>query len=292
MTNHARETLDRLVNGLDGEAIVKTVRRRLFSDGCDIPSLSWSFLNQLAVVLANTQDARGIRQWRQAGRSVNKGARAFYILAPILVTTGPDDNCDSDPVHIGMDTTPSGHKVCGYRSIPVFRFEDTHGKALPYEVALRDFSPDRLPLFEVAQHLGISVTPSLTRGIYGAYSHRQKAIRLGTDDPLVFLHELSHAIDASLPGKSPDYAFGEIVAELSAAFLGSLYGAPPILSDVKAYIESYAGKGHVAFKISAALSRTEQIYSFIERFHATHPEAASEEMTLGALPLFQAARSI
>jgi len=31
----------------------------------------------------DTEDARGFRQWQKVGRRVKKGAKAFYILAPI-----------------------------------------------------------------------------------------------------------------------------------------------------------------------------------------------------------------
>jgi hypothetical protein len=67
-----------------------------------------------------------------------------------------------------------------------------------------------------------------------------------------------------LPGKSDDYAFNEVVAELSAAFLGSLYGINVDIDSTKAYIKGWAGKGHVAFKVSEALQRVEAIYQYIE----------------------------
>ena len=41
------------------------------------PSSKWSFGNQLLMLLAGTADARGFRQWNEAGRWVSKGAKAF-----------------------------------------------------------------------------------------------------------------------------------------------------------------------------------------------------------------------
>ena len=111
--------------------------------------------------------------------------------------------------------------------------------------------------------MGITIKKGLSRRFYGSFSETKKTITLCSDEPLVFLHELSHAIDAHLPGKQEDKAFSEIVAELSAAFLGSFYGFPPDIADVKAYLEHYAGKGHFMFHICKALQRVEGIFNFI-----------------------------
>jgi antirestriction protein ArdC len=81
----------------------------------------------------------------------------------------------------------------------------------------------------------------------------------------VFLHELSHAVDYSLPDRKDDYAYGEVVAELSAAFLGSLYGIDIHIPSTKAYIDNWAGKNnHAAFKLIDAVKRVEAIFSYVE----------------------------
>ena len=41
------------------------------------PSDSWSFFNRLIMLMNETEDARGFRQWEKAGRRVKKGAKAF-----------------------------------------------------------------------------------------------------------------------------------------------------------------------------------------------------------------------
>src|SRR4051794_28838859 len=43
----------------------------------------WSWGNQLLVILSGFTDARGFNQWQEVGRSVKKGEKAFYILAPV-----------------------------------------------------------------------------------------------------------------------------------------------------------------------------------------------------------------
>jgi hypothetical protein len=111
----------------------------------------------------------------------------------------------------------------------------------------------------------VKVEAGLTEGgAAGWFQKNTKQIRLGTAHPIVFLHELSHAVDNALPDKSDDYAFNEVVAELSAAFLASLYGVKFDIAGTKSYIDGWSGKGHVAFKLVDALQRMEQIYQFIE----------------------------
>ncbi|MGL4986725.1 MAG: hypothetical protein ACRC5H_06255, partial [Treponemataceae bacterium] len=50
----------------------------------------------------------------------------------------------------------------------------------------------------------------------------------------------------------------------SSAFLGSLYGVTIDLENTKAYIQAWAGKEHIAFKVVEAVGRVEKIYHYIE----------------------------
>jgi hypothetical protein len=61
------------------DAVAQTVIARLSGDS---PMGGWSLPNQLLCILAGTTDARGYRQWEEAGRHVVKGSRALRILAP------------------------------------------------------------------------------------------------------------------------------------------------------------------------------------------------------------------
>src|SRR3990172_11779155 len=75
----AMETLLKIFNEDNLEKAARAVFR-----GGDIPADKWSFLNRVLMYLNETEDARGFRQWKQAGRYVKKGSKAFYILAPML----------------------------------------------------------------------------------------------------------------------------------------------------------------------------------------------------------------
>lgn len=90
------------------EAVAETVITRLDSDS---PSAFWSLGNQLLMLLAGTADARGYRQWQEVGRHVNKGAKAFHILAPCtrkIRETDPETAQERERVI-----------VTGFRTVPV-----------------------------------------------------------------------------------------------------------------------------------------------------------------------------
>ncbi len=92
----------------------------------NVPCRSWSWSNQLLTALAGTSDARGYRQWQEVGRHVKKGSRAFNILAPCKrkITETDDDGKRAERVII-----------FGFRSVPVFRYDDTEGRTFRARVA-------------------------------------------------------------------------------------------------------------------------------------------------------------
>src|SRR4030042_2176129 len=87
----------------------------------NIPSAKWSLLNRLLMFFAGTHDGRGFRQWNEANRYVKKGAKAFYILAPLIKKI--ED----------IDTKEEKKVLKGFKCSPLFRYEDTDGKPLDYE---------------------------------------------------------------------------------------------------------------------------------------------------------------
>jgi hypothetical protein len=101
----------------------------------DIPSARWSKLNRIVMFLSGTQDARGFRQWEEAGRKVKKGSKAIYILVPNFRSI-EDEKSGSER-----------NVIIGFMARPVFRLEDTDGEPLEYEqVELPD-----LPLTDCAK---------------------------------------------------------------------------------------------------------------------------------------------
>jgi hypothetical protein len=180
------------------------------------PSSKWSFGNQLLMLLAGTQDARGYRQWGDAGRYVRKGSKAFYILGPVFVKKRLDSSDPSEDEEVDV--------LVGFRAIPVFRLEDTEGAELP------TYTPrNPPPLLDVAEKFGMKVNYlRLSAGVYGLTDYERQIITLATEDWTVFWHELAHAIHRSYEpktahGQEPE---AEAVAQLVAATLARLYGRP------------------------------------------------------------------
>ncbi|MEN1761739.1 ArdC family protein [Anoxynatronum sibiricum] len=218
------------------------------------PSDNWSIGNQVLMLAGGSFDARGFKQWQEAGRHVKKGAAAIHILAPLTKKI--------------QDKTTQEEKtlIFGFRAIPVFRFEDTDGKPLPGQP---DYTPDQLPpLYEVAAKLGITVKfAPLIGNRLGSYSSRNKSITLSAEDAAVYFHELSHAMhDRMAPLKGGQDPLQEIVAELSASVLCEIQGISGFQQQSYAYIKHYTAKmGHqdVLKAIMKVLSEVEQVVTGI-----------------------------
>ncbi len=78
--NRVREAMETVLKAFENNP--EKVALAVFK-GNGKPSDAWSFFNRLIMLMNNTADARGFQQWRKVGRRVKKGAKAFYILAPI-----------------------------------------------------------------------------------------------------------------------------------------------------------------------------------------------------------------
>ena len=82
-----------------------------------VPASKWSFLNRTIMFMHGTGDARGFRQWLTVDRHVKKGARALYILVPMICRKENEDG----------EEAPF---LTGFAAAPVFRAEDTEGAPL------------------------------------------------------------------------------------------------------------------------------------------------------------------
>jgi hypothetical protein len=207
-----------------------------------IPCRSWSWTNQLVTALAGTSDARGFDQWKKAGRSVNKGARSFHILGPCLKKFDDEKTGEEKTV------------VYGFKSISVFRLEDTHiidetkwaqssGVDHKEEARLTE-----LPLYEVATQWGLSVQSYNGQGsrYLGMYRYGT-SIALGVQNLSTWTHELCHAADdrnGTITKKNGQDPGNEIVAELGGAVLLVMLGeeVQADLGGAWEYVKGYTGK--------------------------------------------------
>lgn len=220
----------------------------------NIPSNHWSMLNRLIMNRSDCSDARGFRQWLEAGRYPKNGSKAVYILGPRMVRKSKQDNMEEEE-----------YVVSGFLPIPVFRAEDTDGEPLQYE----PIKLPKLPLMEKAHEWGIDVGGITFQGeAHGFYRRQDQKIRLASPSERIFFHELSHAAHSRLAGFSacPE-AKKEIIAELSAQVLAQLVGTEmeSSLGNSYQYIERYShlwGKDVVRACLKV-LSEVEQVLKLI-----------------------------
>ena len=265
-----RGILDGLVREVISGGAVAYIRDKVqrFDDG-SVPMQKWSLCNQMIAFFNGTRDARTFNAWKEVGRFPKKGSHSFQIVAPLFRTE--KDNATDEEKRV----------LSGFTLINEFRIEDTEGKELPYQTRMKELKTEELPLIDVAQKLGIKVKADLCGMAEGSFSPFERVIRMNCTDKQVFLHELSHGIIAEIKRKEKitlEYGFEEICAELSSAFLGSLYKVEIDLQNTKAYIQGWAGKGHVAWKVIEAVEWVEKVYQFIENVKKNNSQKEVKSM--------------
>ena len=223
----------------------------------NIPSNTWSLGNRVLMQLGGqTDDARGIKQWNAVGRRVNKGAKAVYILGPRYITVTKKDE------ETGEET--KRQVLIGFKSIPVYRKEDTHGESIDYEPKVTP------PLANLAHIEYQDIAAKYNIAAYGAYCKETDKILLATEEIKTFFHELVHKYDFKThdpkPGQDADQ---EIVAEFGAAVLAEIYGIECGRDDVArsvAYIKMYTkteSKAQVGVETLRLIDRVGKAISLI-----------------------------
>jgi len=207
------------------------------------PAHNWSLSNKiLAFVQAGELDCRGFRQWKNLGRQIKKGSSAVYIFRPHTIKNTADDEEEN---------------ICvGFSPVAVFPASCTKGdKNLP------GYTPaDLPPLAEVAQKFGIAVEyVPVTPGKLGDCRPDGSEIRLGSHNPRIFFHELSHAIHARIEGKlkGGQQIDQETIAEFTAVVLLDFYGLGDHTGNAWEYISQYAKDPLIA--ITKALGTVEKV---------------------------------
>jgi len=163
-TSKALEELEKLVQLFSSQELPEMCKQVFIKNVG--PSRRWSLGNKLVMLIHGTADARGYRQWQEAGRYVKKGSKALYILAPMIrhkkvknEETGQEEDMEF-PV--------------GFVGIPVFRYEDTEGKPI------EEYQPRQIPpLLDVAEKFGVRVEYGPTvHGEGGSYNLVTNVIKL------------------------------------------------------------------------------------------------------------------
>lgn len=255
-STRALEELGRLVSLFSSQNLPDLCRQALIESVG--PSRRWSLGNRLVMAYHGTSDARGYRQWQEAGRHVRKGARAIYILAPMMRTrkarigeTGEEEQVEFP---------------AGFLAVPVFRYEDTEGRPVP------EYQPREVPpLLDVAAKWGAKVEHGPTvHGEGGSYSPATGGIRLCQDSPETFFHELAHKAHSTFEElKAVQDPEQETVAQLAACVLAKIYGHDATNLTWN-YIASYASDrtpeavGRLCMRV---LSKVERVVTLILEAH-------------------------
>jgi antirestriction protein ArdC len=126
-----------------------------------------------------------------------------------------------------------------------------------------------LALVDIAEEMRLNLKVQPGIGYYGYFDRKNNEIAVCTAYEQVLLHELSHAVDQKLGNSdTEDYVGGEIVAELSACFLASIYGKRADMGSTKKYLQEYIkdgkNKAQFACTLFKYLDRVRAIYEFIK----------------------------
>lgn len=276
-TEKAQLALDKLVQLFSSQELAKTVSFT-FIQTAGKPSDNWSFGNQILQMLAGTTDGRTYLAWQAAGRQVQKGSTAFYILQPIMIQA--------------KDTDKLGHEtkrpvLVGFKAAPRFRIEDTEiTNPELWQKTSQEYKPKELPpLFNVAQAWKINVKfEKSDMGEKGSFNAETKTIRLCVEENAkTFFHELAHVgqlkLDGQLkPGQDTEQ---EITAELTAAVLSEIYGY-----DTKdysyQYIKSYSEAKTPDQVGRACLKVLGKVKNILDLILATDEKTKAEPATVTA----------
>ena len=230
----AQAAAERIVRAFEDTNSLPKPLAQVFIRRKDRPhSRKWSWGNQLLAILHGYSDARGFQQWKEVGRHVKAGEKAFFILGPVTKKIKNEETGEEKAI------------VIGFRGLPVFGYEQTEGKPLPTHDPEIETWVDSLPLLEVAKGWGLSVRTldGQGMGFLGRYRYG-KGIELGVKNLATWCHELVHAADdrnGSLKEKGQHWR-SETVAELGGATLLEILGFnhEADLGGCFEYIKSYA----------------------------------------------------
>ena len=217
------------------------------------------------VVLIASQDAgatqvAGFHTWRRLNRSVGKGEKAIWILAPMVgKRTEPGESSETRVVR-------------GFKYVPVFDIAQTHGEAPP--TICRKLSGDDPAccyprLLAVAASIGFSVVDhQFGDGTNGDCTPSRRRIRIEARNcpaqrVKTLAHELAHAL---LHEQAEDRALAELEAESTAYVVGQAIGMDT--GDYSfGYVATWAGGGEQAISgIKASCARIQRAAAVILQF--------------------------
>jgi len=147
----------------------------------------YSFYNQMILMFHRCSQVAGYKRWQELGRTVKKGSRAVWILAPAYYKKKVE-NEEGEEEEV---------RKLYFRSVPVFDISDTEGEEIERGLTTRS-KVNFLEAKEAARKLGFTVRLKPLEIIRGGYI-KEGAITLNsnlsdTEHVGTLIHELSHGL--------------------------------------------------------------------------------------------------
>lgn len=252
---------DEIVESLEA-GIAELVDSDAWRDWLDVQSRfhSYSFGNCLLIRCQrpHATHVAGFHTWRRLGRTVRRGEKGIWILAPITRRVVREPMDDAGQPH-------STRVLCGFKTVPVFDIGQTDGPQLPLQPAerLQGEAPDRVydGLVAVANDLGYVVSEAHLPGERnGDCSYAERRIRVEGSNATAhqvktLVHELAHAM---LHEGFADRYLAELEAESIAYVVCTSIGIDAGAYSF-GYVASWAGGGDEAIAgIKAAATRIQR----------------------------------
>lgn len=234
-----RETLAKLDRGI--QELTDSTRWQEFLDA-QATFRQYSYRNVLLIAQQCPHAAyiTGFHAWRKLGRTVRKGERAIWILAPSFSTRRRGDADDENDI-----------RVTRFVPVPVFDISQTDGRDLPEVCRRLDAdgpSGAFVMLTEVANEIGFQVdVVDLDAGVNGECRFAERTIRIeqrnsGAQRVKSLAHELAHAI---LHEDVDNRARAELEAESCAYIVCQHFGLDSGRYSF-GYVASWMGGGSLA----------------------------------------------
>ena len=268
--NNHPELIEKLTEGISNLTSSEQWQRHL-----DLQSRlhRYSFGNVLLIAGQCHQATRvaGFNAWRKLNRSVRKGEKAIWILAPMVYK-----NADAD-----AEDREDDRVIRGFKWVPVFDVAQTEGEELP-SVCIRLSGDDPAGLYAtlltVARSIGFDVQDHEFDGsTNGDCSHGEHRIRVeARNTPAqrakTLAHEIAHAL---LHERFDDLALAELEAESTAYVTCQALGLDS--SDYSfGYVATWASGGDQAIAgIKASCGRIQKTATTILRAFEPAPAEAA-----------------
>lgn len=239
-------------------------------------------INLIFTQKPNATVVAGFQSWKKLQRNVQKGAKAIYIKAPMIVKLTEEEK-------IKLKTTKDT-AIKGYKFVPVFDISDTKGKelVLAKDFILNDYSSDenekmasvKIPQiveeFKTKYNIDVEFKGLNDKNLGGYYDRKNDSITINlnqtkTEQLKVLFHEFAHSqlhsLDKAKTKHLPPQAHREAQAESVAYLTMKLFNVDTSSSSM-GYIATWAKDPEIMKKALSEIKDVfNQTYSIFENIN-------------------------